>query len=101
MSVRALIPLLALVLSSCASSEEDNRQRFIHMNDDSIGHTIIINGDTPYRVLETADLAIKNYIYRDKKGGEWMRVVELQIIKSWKFLSNQDLCVSEIYYGPS
>ena len=101
MSVRALILLLVLVLSSCASSEEDNRQRFIRMNDDSIGHNIIINGDAPYRVLETADPAIKNYIYRDEKGCEWMKVVELQVIQSWKFLSNQDLCVSEIYYGPS
>ena len=102
MKYRILVLSLITVLSGCASSIEDNRQSFKSRLDFIIGRLIYTYGDTPYRILDTNDPAIKNYMYRDDTTGcQWMVVVELQTIKSWKYLSDPDLCTLKVNWsGP-
>ncbi len=98
MNVRVLILSLAVAISSCASVEDD-RQRFKRSQNYKIDHNINVNGDTPYKIEATSDPGIKNYHYKDSAGCKWMVTVELQTIKSWKYVSAPDLCVLEVNWG--
>ncbi len=97
----SVVILLLVALTSC-SSVKDDRQRFKSKHDFNIGRNINVNGDTPLKIVSTNDPAVKNYIYKNSATGcEWMLVVELQTIKSWKYLSAPDLCVLKVNWGGS
>lgn len=99
MKIRAIVLSFIVVLTGCASSLEDDRRRFKDRLDYQVGRPIIPDIYASARIIDTDDPAIKNYVFKNPNGCEVMQVVELQTIKSWKYLSDPDLCVTKIGWG--
>ncbi len=98
MNTRMLLLSIVIMLSCCVSAES-KRESFENSRNFYIGKMIYEYGDTPYKVETTSDPGIKNYHYKDSEGCEWMVTVELQTIKSWKYVSAPDLCVLKVNWG--